>query len=682
MRIVKLTLALMLATTTFVSVGAQSPEADLQRAIQREETTGDLRAAIAEYQRIADAAAASNASIAGQALLRQAQLFEKLGDSGAARAVRERARGLISSQAARGDAGGKQTSPAVSASARRGRTLGITDPSGTVSKDGRYLSFIGSGGNLSIADLRTDHVRPLTDRGDYSLHLSAVSPNGGMVAYGTFNGCAPGGRPAPALCLVSTNGAGIPTPRQLFASDDVSEVRPMDWSSDGLFVAVSLRRSDRTAQVGVVRVADGRLDVIQTVDWRGPTRVFFSPDGRDLAFDLPTGDQHDRRDVFVRSVDGSRGSTVVESSAQDVVMGWTHTGHLLFASDRTSSMGLWAVEMSAGRAIGNPKLIQAGIATAWSLGVTTDGALYLGVRASERDVALRSFDVVGLKPAGAPERVVEQHVGTTLMPEWSADGRQLAFVSGRGFNPTNNEGRIIGIRTLATGATRELYPQLLYFGAISWSPDGRTFLTAGTDLKGRDGVFAVDAETAAVSPVADGPITAMPRWSRDGTSVYYRRVSERGAGNWAIVERRMNSGVERILAEGGYGAFSVSPDGRSIVATSGVVQSGVATSIVLIDVQRGGARELLRAGADQAFMTFTGLPWTPDGSAVLVRLQRPRELWHVPVSGEAPQRLDIDVTGWQAGPAGQFSLSPDGTRVAFTSGTVRDEIRMLERVLP
>ena len=71
--------------------------------------------------------------------------------------------------------------------------------------------------------------------------------------------------------------------------------------------------------------------------------MFFSPDGRDLAYDLPASDTSHQRDVFVLAVDASREIPVVVHSSNDVVMGWSPDGRqLLFASDRRSgAMGLW-----------------------------------------------------------------------------------------------------------------------------------------------------------------------------------------------------------------------------------------------------------------------------------------------------------------------------------------------------
>ena len=92
------------------------------------------------------------------------------------------------------------------------------------------------------------------------------------------------------------------------------------------------------------------------------------------------------------------------------------------------------------------------------MGVTRDGALYFGVRKNGRDISVTTLDLeTGTQPT-SPARPIRRFVGTNLMPDWSSDGRHLAYVSQRGFDPTNNNGRIIGIHDITTGEERELRP--------------------------------------------------------------------------------------------------------------------------------------------------------------------------------------------------------------------------------
>jgi Tol biopolymer transport system component len=97
-------------------------------------------------------------------------------------------------------------------------------------------------------------------------------------------------------------------------------------------------------------VADGSLRVLKSVDWFGTTKMLFSPDGRYLAMDLPADESTGHRGILVLALDGSREVPAVVHPSQNAMMGWSPDGkHLLFASDRTGSMGIWALSFAEGK---------------------------------------------------------------------------------------------------------------------------------------------------------------------------------------------------------------------------------------------------------------------------------------------------------------------------------------------
>ena len=87
---------------------------------------------------------------------------------------------------------------------------------------------------------------------------------------------------------------------------DIATISPTDWSPDGRWIAVVIRRKDRTAQIGMVNVADASLRVLKTVDWAGVGGLRFSPDGSMLAYHRPAREGAFERDVFVIAADGAR----------------------------------------------------------------------------------------------------------------------------------------------------------------------------------------------------------------------------------------------------------------------------------------------------------------------------------------------------------------------------------------
>lgn len=690
-------LAMLLATAALATATAPlaeqlgtatagSPEVVLKAAINRELVTGDTAAAIGHYRAMANDNSATAPAVAAQALVQLAASYERLGRP-EARATYEEILQRFPEQRpavtlARSRLGHAQ-SPAPGVNATLTAIANSNVVPGTVSSDGRLLSYTSwEDGEVHVRDVRSGADRILTKRGDHSLSLSAISRDGKWVAYGAFaSGCGGAAHAVAALCLVSMEGHGSPPPRTLFSHDEIDDISPMDWSPDGRHLAVAVRRRDRSMQIALVSVADGTLRVLHSVEWRGPTRIFFSPDGRDLAFDLPPSDASDHRDILLLAVDGRQRVLAVQHPSINIPMGWTPDGDtMLFASDRGGSIGLFGQPVRERRPHGEPRVLRGNIGGGWSSGVTEGGALYFSVRGGDRDVYVTTLDLAGGLQITPPTRPIQRYVGTNLFPAWSHDGRSLAYVSQRGFQPVGNDGRMVGIRSVETGEERHLYPRLEYFGPIQWSPDDRTLLATGRDLKGRFGAYTIDARTGAVSMVVqDG---SEHQWTPDGRRIIYRSGPRDQFKEFSLVERDLASGVERTIARGPFVAFSVSPDGRFIAAHLADIEPGIGYAVVEVRVDSGQMRDLLRAGPSERFAPYVAPQWTPDGQAVIVRKRTPNEVWFVPTGGGAPRKLDVDGTGWSLGWVGQFSIHPDGRRVAYVSGALSSEVMVLEHFLP
>src|SRR5207248_651574 len=152
-----------------------------------------------------------------------------------------------------------------------------------------------------------------------------------------------------------------------------------------------------------------------------------------------------------------------------------------------------------------------------SLGLTTSGALYVWKRSSTRDIAIAPIDLEAGKLLGPPVTFTQGFIdGAEYGPNWSPDGKYLAYVV--------NGDSGAAIRSVATGQVRLLPRTLTYYRNPSWSPDGRWLLTSGRDLKGREGIFQIDAQTGEVTPVIVGDgLTGDPQWAPDGKKVYFGR---------------------------------------------------------------------------------------------------------------------------------------------------------------
>jgi Tol biopolymer transport system component len=346
---------------------------------------------------------------------------------------------------------------------------------------------------------------------------------------------------------------------------------------------------------------------------------------------------------------------------------------------------LWALPFGAGKVQGPPELLRPDIGSAESAGITNAGALFVRKAISTRDVAVARIDIADGRLTGAPHSFTQGFSDDPRGPVWSPDGKRLAY--------SIEDGRTIAIRTVATGERQLLPRTLAYVPAVDWSPDGRSLLTrtGAADLKGRGGVFILDAETGDMTTVVLGAVGAA-QWSRDGKSVYYLTSGASGS----LVKRDLASGAETVVlspfrADRGANMqfFALSPDGRHF-AFQGIDRAAGTSTLFVVPAAGGAPRELLVVSRPEELWS---LAWTPDSNAVLVIrntagevLRRShQELWSAPLNGP-PQRLAIDPGLWTTGASAPwtetFSISPDGRQIAFVMGQTEDEMWALENFLP
>jgi Tol biopolymer transport system component len=679
----RFTTVALLAAIAATAPAAEKPDQArvlMEAARKKEVVDGDLRGAIEQYKAIASKHAGAR-SVAAAALLRLADCYQKLGDT-ESRAVYERIMRDYSDQSEAVTVARKRLGPGGAAREQRGelalRKVWTGDVSGRVSADGRRMTYVNWSspsweiwGTLHVRELATGSDRVLVERGPSkgTVYTSAISRDASQVAY---SWCV---NQVCELRAVPIQGSGMPVSRTIFANEDVSFVSPMDWSPDGKWIAAFLQRKDRSGHIALIGATDGALRVLKSANWRGPENMFFSPDGRELAYDMEADDKSAQKDVFVLAVDGSRETRAVASPSNDLMMAWTPDGkRLLFASARSGTLGLWSMPLSAGKPQGSPELVKANIETVRSLGITAAGALYLGHEGSTRDIEISALDVAAGKQVGPSVRPIDTFVGTNLDPFWSRDGKFLSYRSRRG------DRTVICIRSVETGTVREVPvgADLPWMVGVSWSPDQRYFLAAGDDGKGRHGIFRIDGQSGAVSPVA----VPVPErlsyegfsWSPDGQRVYYH--SQKGT----IYERDMQTGATREIAKGNYGPISLSPDGRWLATSMG-------GAFGVIPVAGGAPRELLRI-EKPAWFNNIAMPWTPDSKTVLVRKMlvdggKQSELWAMPVeANESPRKLEFDVNRIATYQPGKMRLHPDGRQLAYVFGESTSELWVLENFLP
>lgn len=487
--------------------------------------------------------------------------------------------------------------------------------------------------------------------------------------------------------------------RILYSDDDLAAVNPLDWSQDGRQILAEFTRKDKTRQLMMISVADGSLQALKTFDY--PPRAdglrigeLFSPDGRYVVFDLKQ-ENSSKRDIFLLSIEGSQEVVLVKHPADDFVLGWTPDGEsLIFASDRTGTTSLWALRISGGKPQGEPFLIKKDVGAIWPKGFDRNGSFYYAFETMVSDVYIAKVDPEAHKILSKPEKADERFVGSTVYPDWSPDGKYLAYIS---YPETGHDmlasKSVLCIRSQENGKEREIYPELRYIWGTCWSPDGRFILVVGSEKKDREGFYKIDAKTGDCTPILhfnEEDIVGAPVWSQDGKKIFYLHKMPQQKQARIMVYDLLTTQESEIYRDNfhpryivGRNAFYVddlktSPDGQFLVFTARDMET-LEYVLKIIPSSGGEAREAVRWKEGKIITT---VDWIPDGKELLFaesRFQRGYkfEFWRISAEGGEPQKLGLsmDRVLW-------LSVHPDGQHIAFRAGQRIKEIYAMDNFLP
>ncbi len=547
---------------------------------------------------------------------------------------------------------------------------------GGVSPDGRYLTFVDwTTGNLAVRELATGEVRLLTDDGSWAepqewAEFSSVSPDGKRVAYRWYRH----GAPPSELRIVGMNGSG----RRVLYRNAGSYFGSGVWSPDGEQIVTVQSYVDGPVDMLSISAADGSVQTLKRFESSWPGGLSFSPDGRFIVYHHETKKDSPERDIFVLELDGGREIPLVQHPADDYVLGWTPDGeHILFASDRTGTLGAWLLPVAGSAAAGHPRLVKPDMWRVLPLGFTQDGSFFYGVNMEARDVYVASLDPETGGLLAPPASVNPTHLAWDYRPAWSPDGRYLVFLSGEGaLIGTAFKHTFYSIRSVETGETRQLVPDLNDFGRCVWWIDGHSLLVPGADRTDRAGLFRVDVHTGEAEPLPafwDVQIASLVDPSPDGKKVFYTKWT--GGGERRIAVMDLDTGRERLLfPDENEARPALSADGRYLAFS---IDDNNSHRILVMPATGGEPRELQRYEAEGP--TVLNVAWSPDGRNVLytVRTDDTHQLWRISVAGGLPQKIDLAMESIQ-----QLRIHPDGRRIAFDAGSGGAEVWVMENFLP
>jgi Tol biopolymer transport system component len=682
----------------------RSAEALLGAALHQEEVEGNLEAAIETYKKIlADYPVIR--PVAARALLQMGKCYEKLGRDEARKAyerlVREYADQSEQAKVAQSRLAAMDR-PAVRQSGtatRRVWTGPKTDFFGAVSPDGKSISFVDwETGDLAVRDLEKGTDRRITNKGSWESNpneeaeLSIWSPDSKQIAY---QWSASGGYELRVI------GLDNPTPRMLHRCKSVQEyMEPFDWSPDGKYILGVINKEDANQQMVLLSVADGTVRTLKELpQGTGLARAAISPDGHYILYDYPQSGSSLAHDIFLLPVAGGRETPLVEYPADDLVLGWAPDGKwVLFASDRRGSVDVWAVRLEEGKPQGAPVMVKPAVGRIVPLGLTRNGSFYYGVGGARNDVYVVKMDPATGGVLAPPTKLVKHFEGYNGGPQYSPDGKSLAYLSRRENRPLGGTGwgDTLCVRSQETGEEREYQRGMTRlgvrgFGYPRWSPDGRSILLYGRDSRDRYGIYHINLETGnAVNIVRSGEdlfVGPADGW-RDGRSFFYGRVDKKN-DRAEICVRDLDSGDEKVLygvSPAVNGALALSPD-RRWVSTLDSSRSKDGKVLSVISTDSGEVKRLFKF-SQKDNPGFIRHAWSADSKSVFYTRRVATqgsykfEVWRLPVDGGQPQRTGLEMPG----AIDHMSAHPDGEHVAFENMAPMSvnpaEIWVMENFLP
>jgi Tol biopolymer transport system component len=620
----------------------------LEAGIAKEEADGDLKAAMAVYQQVANDSSASRA-VRAKALLRLAGCEEKLGQQARLvyeQIVKDYADQPVAVQARTRLAALKQQDrPAVPVSMTVRKIE--QPPSGEIGAsdtDGQRAVYRDANGGLYFGDLAGHSKRLIykskDDFGwipsrDFSLVLLQIPKTGGQI-----------------LAVVKTDGSGFREVPGTFSL----RVLSLSWDKRYILGVTADQRS-----LVSVRAADGEQRQLATFENNHIWRAAFSPDGRFVAFSTVIETER----VFSVPFGGGKAQLLRENAG---LLDWTTDGRfLVIATERNGGRALSLQPIENGKALGDPLFIRfAPFFVSVDAGFTTaNGSLVYSATPAEGTVSasLSTLDATGHP---GPWRGLELRAGNAQdpFPTWSPDGKQILYMS-RNDAAGQIEATLI-LRELSTGHERDIYKAnaIGLHGVWSTKP-GRIFCAEATRQK--TDLLSIALDSGQVERLGSLPgMHTVLEASSDGGALYLAGLQPAATRRWDIA-----TGKTSILEEGVLYP-RLSNDENWLVSLKRMDSH----SDVVIRPVSGGAWRTAASGA-----SGTGVAFTPDSKWIFYTVDESskRSLFRVSVMGGSQERLGDYPS---KGDVGTMYISPDAREVLAVLYQRERELSILENFVP
>jgi len=262
------------------------------------------------------------------------------------------------------------------------------------------------------------------------------------------------------------------------------------------------------------------------------------------------------------------------------------------------------------------------------LGVRGAFATRIAYIAVQGQAPSQHFQLIVADADGYNPRVILESDRPIMSPNWSPDGRWIAYVS------FENRLAAIYVQELATGQRRLVSARAGVNDAPAFSPDGTQLALTLSGSGGNLDVWLLNLQTQQLRRLTDDPaVDTEPTWSPDGQSIYF--TSDRAGGPQIYKLDVANpSRVQRITFDSSYDARpQVSPDGKRIAF---ITLDGGNYRIAVQDLASGTVTVLSHGHLDQS------PSFAPNGATIIYagRDGDVDTLQTVSVDGLVTQRLN------------------------------------------
>jgi len=332
----------------------------------------------------------------------------------------------------------------------------------------------------------------------------------------------------------------------------------LTWSPDGKWLAYSGANPAVGGRGGISMIS---LETSERRQLTSPTAAYddsrprFSPDGRSVAFDryTPVTLEHDIHVVPTGGGAPIRVTTVRSAGLHGLA--WSEDGRdIVFASELRGNIQLFRASLAGGDA---PRWIEAAGYEVSSPSVALHGHRMAFTLAYQNVDIWRISGPIRPTAPSPPEKLIASD-RASYSPQYSPDGRRIAFISNRSGScevwVANADGSKPA-RLTSIGGTSA--------GSPAWSPDGRRIAFDRRQLgEGTFDIFVVPAEGGKpIQFTTDLTVHHSPSWSHDGKWIYF---SSARSGTREIWRQPWPAGAaQQITYAGGYWPQE-SPDGKYV----------------------------------------------------------------------------------------------------------------------